>query len=358
MAEFIPSTQRSNSLSGFRRDSCFIPMLTSGLTERIPGTIMKCLTIIALMLATATLQAADANAKPKAETFLDPAKAGRDYVDQGEFKNDWGGAQVIALGDDNFRMVTFRGGLPGDGWDKEYREENSGKRDGNKIIFTGQNGYRAELANGKITISRDGGGPYTMEKIERTSPTLGAKPPVGAIVLFDGTNADAWVNGHLDERHLLAAGSKTKQSFNDFSAHVEFLLPFKPLGRGQDRGNSGVYFQDRYELQVLDSFGLKGEDNECGGIYSQAKPALNMCYPPLTWQTYDIDFTAAKFDATGKKTKNAIVTVKHNGVTIHDRLELKGPTGGGKKEDTTGGPLQLQGHGNPVFYRNIWAVQK
>jgi hypothetical protein len=135
-------------------------------------------------------------------------------------------------------------------------------------------------------------------------------------------------------------------------------LPFKPLGRGQDRGNSGVYMQDRYEVQVLDSFGLKGEDNECGGIYSQAKPLVNMCYPPLTWQTYDIDFVAAKHDANGKKVKNAVLTMKHNGVLIHDQLELKGPTGGGRKEDGTPGSIQLQGHGNPVFYRNIWIVPK
>lgn len=302
--------------------------------------------------------AGNAPAKPKAETFLDPAKAGADYADQGEYRNDWGGAQVIALGEGNFRMVTYRGGLPGSGWDGEFKQENQGKREGAIIVFTGPESYRAELAGGKITINNASGGPYIMEKTERKSPTLGARPPSGAIVLFDGSNADAWVDGHLDERPLLAAGCKTKQSFGDFSAHFEFLLPFKPLGRGQDRGNSGIYFQDRYELQVLDSFGLKGENNECGGFYSQTKPSVNMCFPPLTWQTYDADFTAAQFDAAGKKTKNATVTVKHNGVTIHDRLELKSPTPGGKKEDASGGPLQLQGHGNPVFYRNIWVSPK
>src|SRR5262245_6196703 len=96
--------------------------------------------------------------KPKAETFLDATQAGPDYLDQGEYKNDWGGTQVIALGDSEFRMVTYRGGLPGDGWDKEYKMENSGKRDGNRIVFTGENSYRAELANGKITITTATGG--------------------------------------------------------------------------------------------------------------------------------------------------------------------------------------------------------
>jgi len=198
-----------------------------------------------------------------------------------------------------------------------------------------------------------------MEKTQRKSPTLGAKAPEGAVVLFDGTSADAWQGGHMDDRHLLAAGCKSKQSFTNFTTHVEFLLPFKPLGRGQDRGNSGVYLQDKYELQVLDSFGLKGENNECGGFYTLAKPAVNMCFPPLTWQTYDIDFAAAQFDESGKKTRNARVTVKHNGIVVHDDIELKSATpGGGKKEQEPGGPLQLQGHGNPVFYRNLWVLPK
>ncbi len=316
---------------------------------------MKLIPLLSLVLAP-VIHAADN--KPKAETFLDPASAGRDYLDQGEYRNDWGGAQVIALGEGNFRLVTYRGGLPGGGWDREFKQETAGKRDGERIVLAGENNYRAEIANGKISISLQNGGPYTMEKTERRSPTLGAKPPPGAIVLFDGTSADAWAGGHLDERHLLAAGCKSKQSFTNFTAHLEFLLPFVPLARGQDRGNSGVYLQDRYEVQVLDSFGLKGENNECGGFYSQAAPSMNMCFPPLTWQTYDIDFASAKYDEAGKKTKNAVVTIEHNGVTIHENLELKGPTPGGKKENPGGGPLQIQGHGNPVFYRNIWVVPK
>jgi hypothetical protein len=299
--------------------------------------------------------------KPELPTYTTAAEGGQDFIDQGEYKNDWGGAQVIALGNDNFRMVSYRGGLPGEGWDKEYKQEVNGKRDpANKslITFTSTNNYRAELVAGKITITSDAGGPWTMEKVTRHSSTEGAKPPTGAIVLFDGSNTDAWKGAHIDDRKLLASGASTKAQFTNYSMHCEFLLPFKPLGRGQDRGNSGVYMQDRYEVQVLDSFGLKGENNECGGIYSQIKPSVNMCYPPLTWQTYDIDFQAARFDDAGKKTKNAIITVKHNGVTIHDHVEIKGPTGGGKKEDPNGGSVQLQGHGNPVFYRNVWIVPK
>jgi hypothetical protein len=322
---------------------------------------MKCFSLLSLALAV-TVFAADDKPKgnaPAKPTFLDPAKAGQDYLDQGEYKNDWGGAQVIALGDNRFRMVTYRGGLPGDGWDKEYKQEVNGKREGAKIVFTSTNNYRAELAEAKITINSDAGGPWTMERTVRKSPTHGARPPADAIVLFDGKSAEEWRNGHIDERGLLQAGTTSKRVFTNFTLHLEFLLPFKPMDRGQDRGNSGVYLQDRYECQVLDSFGLKGENNECGGFYTLAKPAVNMCFPPLTWQTYDIDFTAATWDANGKKVKNAVTTVKHNGVVIHDNLELKSETpGGGMKEGPRGGGIQLQGHNNPVFYQNIWVVPK
>ena len=314
---------------------------------------MKPLAGLLLSLATA-LYAAE---KPNEPTFLDPASAGPDYADQGEYKNDWGGAQVIALGNGEFRMVTYPGGLPGAGWEHENKTENSGKREGDKIVFTGENGYRAELASGKITINTASGGPYTMEKTERSSPTLGAKPPANAVVLFDGTSADAWAGGHMDDQHRLMAGCKSNQRFKDFKGHLEFYLPFKPFARGQERANSGVYLQDRYEIQVLDSFGLEGRDNECGAIYSQKAPSVNMCFPPLTWQTYDIDFTAAQFN-DGKKVKDATVTLKHNGVTVLDSVQLSGPTPGGIPESAEGGALQLQGHGNPVFFRNVWVVPK
>jgi hypothetical protein len=109
---------------------------------------------------------------------------------------------------------------------------------------------------------------------------------------------------------------------------------------------------------VLDSFGLKGEDNEAGGIYHTSKPKLNMCFPPLSWQTYDIDFEAARWDAEGKKTKNAVLTVKLNGVLVQDHVDVPQPTPGGAKETAEPGPIQLQGHGNPVFFRNIWVVEK
>jgi len=320
------------------------------------------LPLLTLFLAT-SLFAADAP-KPKAPAahapeppvYLTVETAGPDFPLQGEYANEKFGADIIALGDGNFRMVLHKGGLPGSGWDGSPKIEVEAKRDGDKVVFK-DNIDSAILENGVLTVKSLGQG---LKRIERHSPTEGAKAPAGAIILFDGKSADAWVNGHMDERNLLAAGVKSKQAFKDFTLHIEFLLPFKPLGRGQGRANSGVYVQDRYEVQVLDSFGLKGLDNECGGIYKNSAPKVNMCFPPLQWQTYDIDFTAAKFDADGKKTGSAFITVKHNGVVVQDNLELKGATPGGgfKTEVPAPGPFQLQGHGNPVFYRNIWVVAK
>ncbi len=279
------------------------------------------------------------------------ATAGPDYALQGEYAAVGVGANIIALGDGNFRLVVHPGGLPGAGWDKSPKSEAEGKLADEVVRFK----ELGELKGGVLTVNG-----AALQRLERHSPTEGAKAPAEAVILFDGSQADAWNGGHLDDRKLLAAGTTSKQAFQGFTLHLEFLLPFKPHGRGQGRANSGVYIQNRYELQVLDSFGLKGLDNECGGVYQNSAPSVNMCFPPLQWQTYDVDFTAAKFGPDGKKTANASLTVKHNGVVVQDNLALKGATPGGgfKGEVPTPGPFQLQGHGNPVYYRNIWVIEK
>jgi hypothetical protein len=307
-------------------------------------------------------------------TFLEAAAATPDVLVQGEYvgKTNVAGkpatiaAQIASTGGGDFVGAFYLGGLPGDGWDGTSRFEVAGKAeaaDMKRVVFTpvGGKGISAVWEAGKL--SAKGGGEVAMEELHlahtvRESPTLGAKPPAGAIVLFDGTNVDAWENGKMDDRKLLAAGAKTKKKFQSFTLHGEFLLPFKPYGRDQDRGNSGFYLQDRYEVQVLDTFSQKPVFNGTGALYRQVAPDLNMCLPPLQWQTYDIDFTAPQFDAEGKKTKNAVITVKLNGVAVHDKRELKSKTGAGKAESPEPGPIQLQGHGNPVFYRNIWIVEK
>ena len=324
---------------------------------------VKLLPLLGVALACAALAADEPTPgeKLKPQAFLTVESAGQDYADQGEYANDWGGVQVIALGNDKFRAVIHKGGLPGAGWDKSPKTDLEGRRNGAAILFTSvSNGWTHSIARGVFTTKTDNGDVYEMKKVTRTSPTLGAKPPAGAEVLFDGTNAESWHNGKMDERRFLRCGTKSKEIFTNFTLHIEFFLPFKPYGRGQDRGNSGVYFQDRYEVQVLDSFGLKGENNECGGIYTKHKPLVNMCYPPLVWQTYDVDFEAAKFDEGGRKIKSALMTAKHNGVLIHDQAQVDGTTTSSGINTVTpiGGPIQLQDHGNPIYYRNIWAVRK
>ena len=252
-------------------------------------------------------------------------------------------------------MPGVRGLLPGDGWSGNKTQVDRGNAalaDGKvKLTLVSQFGT---IADGKITLGKD-----TFERVERKSPTQGAKPPAGAIVLFDGKGTAAWEGSGMTEDKLLREGQTSKQKFENYTVHLEFLLPYKPAARGQARGNSGFYNQSRYEVQMLDSFGLEGKDNECGGIYSVKAPDLNMCYPPLQWQTYDIDYTAAKYDAKGKKTASARVTVKHNGVVVHKDAEIPhGTTAGPLPEGPEPGPLQLQNHGNPVRYRNIWLVEK
>jgi hypothetical protein len=148
-----------------------------------------------------------------------------------------------------------------------------------------------------------------------------------------------------------------RRTFTDFTLHVEFKTPFMPKARGQGRGNSGVYLQNRYEIQVLDSYGLEGLDNECGGIYQVGRPHVNMCAPPEQWQTYDIDFTAAKM-VNGQQSP-AVVTVIHSGITIHNQLKIPRETGGAMDTHLLQpGGIYLQDHSNPVQYRNIWIAPK
>lgn len=297
-------------------------------------------------------------------------KAGDDFKVQGEYvgtierdgEQMRQGVQVIARGDGKFDAVGYHGGLPGDGWDGSEKVKGSGERKGSEVVITNDEGNaKAVIRDGKLTISIDGDELGTLEKVERKSETLGAKPPAGAVVLFSGKEADLknFKEGARFENGSLREGFTSKEEFGDYKLHMEFMLSFMPEARGQARSNSGAYQQGRYEVQILDSFGLEGADNECGGIYQAKAPSVNMCYPPLQWQTYDIDFTAAKYDDSGKKTSPARMTVKHNGVVIHDNTTVPAGTPGGTQAEGPGpGPLFVQNHGNPLFFRNIWVVPK
>jgi len=294
------------------------------------------------------------------QAFLDAKDAGPDFQTQGEYVGKLGdqsfGVQVVALGNGNFDAVIYPGGLPGAGFNGEAqsRSRMKGKTEGSQTVLTGKDDS-AEI-RGESLILKSGSAMGELKKVMRESPTLGARPPANAIVLFDGTHVDHWTPGQL-EGNLMGIGTRTKQKFEDFTLHLEFRTPFMPFARGQGRGNSGMYLGDQYECQILDSFGLEGENNECGGIYTQSRPRVNMCLPPLSWQTYDVEFTCAKFDGDGKVVSPARTTIKHNGVVIQDNLELK-VTPGGSQNDQKPGALFLQNHGDPVRFRNIWIVPK
>jgi hypothetical protein len=296
----------------------------------------------------------------------DAAESDADFTVQGEYAGELAlgdkkanaGAQVVALGDHKFDVVLYFGGLPGAGWKRgDKSEKATGETKEGTTTFKGKD-WTATIAGGVMQIAM---GPVKLgelKKTERKSPSLGAKPPEGAVVLFDGKSVDKFKNGRMTEDGLLMVGTETKDKFGSHTLHIEFRTPFMPKARGQGRGNSGVYIQGRHECQVLDSFGLEGENNECGGIYTVAKPIVNACLPPGAWQTYDIEYTAAKYDNSGKKTENARTTIKHNGILIHDNIDLKDGTPGKNPEGPGPDVLYLQNHNDPVHFRNIWIVEK
>lgn len=278
-----------------------------------------------------------------AQVFSTPEQAATDpdFLVQGEYAGIAKAMQVVARGDGDFEIVVYEGGLPGAGWDKQPPRRVDGDAD---VV--------AQLAES-----------MELERIERKSPTLGASPPPGAIVLFDGSEeslSDNWEQGaQRTDDGLLIQGVTTRESFGDYRLHLEFQTPFMPNATGQGRGNSGVYHQGRYETQVLDSFGLDGKNNETGGIYTISDPSMNLCLPPLAWQTYDVDFTAAKFDSGGQKVSPARLTVRLNGVVVQSNVAVPRPTTAAIRPETPEpGPLHLQDHGNPVRFRNIWLVPR
>jgi hypothetical protein len=353
------------------------------------GRIITGLLVSVLLLGLSPNAAAQSNFLAEAKQALENADA---------FMGDWEGswtledgyesgplvAQVIALGKNEYRAnfhrefdyewppLFFLNGQLDSG---AVRFEGRAEYDGNVLDI--QSLIRAGKFSGKFKGQADGqaiSGTLAMEKAIRLSRTLGAKPPAAAIVLFDGKNLDQWQHAQkrpgIDKVQWLikdgavavtpgsGGGIISKQEFTDIKLHLEFCTPFMPAARGQGRANSGVYLQGRYEVQILDSYGLEGRDNECGGIYSVGRPRVNMCAPPTQWQTYDISFRAPRFNDNDEKIRGALLTVLHNGVEIQYKAEAKGPTTAAPDRTETGpGGVYLQDHGNPVQYRNIWLVE-
>ena len=298
---------------------------------------------VILLLATFSVRAADLLPTP---VWTDPDIAMQDisgFFMVGEYLSKEGktALQTTLLKGGDFLTATYLGGLPGAGWDKSP--------------------IKSEKLNPEVLTARLRN--YT--KTERKSPTLRKPAPSDAVLVFP----DGFTN---IEDGLMLAGGKTVKDLGSFHMHLEFMQPLKP-GKNpsnQDRGNSGIYIFNNYEIQIIDTFALDYENPEnnaietesinkqwCGALYKMKRPDVNMTYPPLRWQTYDIDFTAPEFDGD-QKVKNARITVLHNGVMIHNDVELKAGTGNGaKRPQLATGPIFFQNHHSPVVFRNIWATE-
>ncbi len=288
-------------------------------------------------------------------------------------------AEVIALGGDKYHVRLlphfFRRA-------HVFAEFDASATNG--ILRFNEGGWKGEITPSSFTgeAFADGKTPlkFSLSKSGFASPTLGMKPPEGAKVLFDGKNLDAWQkarsegdaqwqvleNGAFEvipkNKNAGAGGPiRTRDQFGDVHLHVEFRLPYEPELQGQNRGNSGIFLQGLYEVQVLDSFGLEGLWNECGAIYHTAPPKVNACLPPGEWQTYDILFRAARLNPDGSVVEYPRITIRQNGILVQYNEELRESTLVVTSTQKplpvrTTGPVELQDHGHPVQYRNIWAA--
>lgn len=283
---------------------------------------------------------------------------------------DWQGtpgyvAQVMPMGEGQYQANVF----------KKFDEPNAKPvvvLKGGLAALQGD-GWSGAIASGHFKATK-GGDHFDLQHIERTSPTLGAKPPAGAVVLFDGSGLDAWakksgkdwlkedgpakwklVDGGAVEVVPASDCLLSHRKFGDYHLHVEFRTLGYPT-------NSGVYLETRYEANINETYGhLEGTPNagfdNC--TPKSATPKIRASRPPLVWQTFDIDFRAPRFDAAGKKTENPRATVLLNGVKLYDNQELNQPTGAaGRLGEAPTGPIMLQEHGMPAQFRNIWLVEK
>ena len=330
------------------------------------------------ILAIAALAIFNANAQTNAPAK--PANGGRKVEKPPNFipaqadplMGDWQGAggivaQVVPTGDGKYQAVLL----------SAFDTENNvvatlqGTASADGVAFSGD-GWSGEIKGGHFTGGK-GTQKFELQHIVRHSPTEGAKPPAGAIVLFDGSNLDAWAKKNGKDWMAEDGPAKwkilpdgvlevvpetdciiTHKKFGDCHVHVEFRTLGKP-------SNSGVFLQNRYEANINETYANVTASPNAGfdNCTDNAKPKVRPCFPPLAWQTFDIDFTAPKFDAAGNKTASARATVLFNGVKVYDNQELDVPHGAASRlGEAATGPLMLQEHGMPVQFRNIWLVEK
>jgi hypothetical protein len=333
-------------------------------TKLIAVTCLAALTIFSAPAQTATPAPANGGRKVEKPPNFIPTKAD-------PLMGDWQGAGGIVA-----QIVLTADGIYQANLLKSFDTENNfivslaGTASADGIEFTGD-GWSGVIKNSHFTGGK-GDQKFDLQPVTRHSPMEGAKPPAGAVVLFDGKNLDAWAkkagkdwmaeDGPAKWK-LLDGGVMevvpetdciiTHQKFGDCHVHVEFRTLGKP-------SNSGVFLQNRYEANINETYG-RNDGTPNGGFDNctdKVEPKIRPCFPPLAWQTFDIDFTAPKFEA-GKKTASAKATVLFNGVKIYDQQELDVPHGAAARlGEAATGPLMLQEHGMPVQFRNIWVVDK
>lgn len=311
----------------------------------------------ALVVGASTVQGGD-------PAITDIAQVDSLYQYVGEYvgctwQGDVGVRVSTQAGDQPLFARVYPGGLPGMGWGTAKPEVLNGSPDDQGMTLRGRDGgsgRQLRVVDGRMVLIEPSGQQVALRKVARRSVTQGQPAPLGARVLFDGKDTSAWKNAKVTDDGFLRGGTETVEPFVGGHLHVEFRTPYMPKSTGQKRGNSGVYIQRRYEVQILESFALEGIENECGAIYRQRRPDINMALPPLVWQTYDIFFVPAVFSSTGEKLKGAELTVIHNGVPVQYHTLIAAKTGAGRPEGPEPLPLQLQDHGDPVVFRNIWHV--
>jgi hypothetical protein len=322
----------------------------------LPTKLLKliCFFLFAFMAIAMLGSTTHAQNKEKGPAFTSPPAKDMSYPLMGEFigavtsddgKKQIVGLQIRAIGKDQFDAIAYYGGLPGQPKFSPEPIHLIGKRSGKFVILSG-GPWAIFVENNQL------------KRVKRKSPTMYSPAPEGAVVLFDGTGTDQFTTAEMTGDGLLMEGADVKPMFQDFNLHAEFRLPYMPLADGQQRGNSGLYLQSRYECQVLDSFALLPKIDGLGALYRFRPPAINMCFPPLVWQTYDVQFTAPRWNADGTKARNATITSWVNGVKVQDGISMPNKTGAGKLEEPLLLPTRFQNHGDPVRFRNIWVVDR
>jgi len=295
-----------------------------------------------------------------AGTFVSPAGEKADAVAKVYVRSGRGGLSYRAV------LIAVQSGLVqktvvGPGAKVLVRTELSGSSAEKAVRLAGR-GWTATIRDGKLS-AKGKGGAFDLAAVVRKSPTELAKPPAGAVVLLPyvqgkPTSLAEWTNKKwalLDDGSMMVTGgdNNSKRKVSRFKLHLEFRIP----ATGKGSGNSGVYILDRYEVQILDSFGRKPYKGNCAAVYQTFPPAANACLPAGRWQTYDITFRGPKLDGD-KVVRLPKVTVVHNGVTVHDNVDVPHATGNARSRGhAETGPIRLQSHGSQVRFRNAWIVE-